>query len=370
MFFAVIFAIWTGMHVYAFWRIASVPVIASHVPRLVLSLAALFLWGSFIFSRVVGRVGLAWLANVMEFIGVTWVGLVFLIFVCLLAVDVVTGFGFLLPRIAPSLRGYALLVAAVLAVIALVQGMRAPVVSAYDVTVPGLPAERDGMVVASVSDMHLGTMLDQKWAAARIAQIEELRPDMVVLAGDIVEGHDEPTQQWVPVLRKLTAPLGVWAVNGNHEGYGRRPGSDLLEQAGVHVLRDQWVEAAPGLIVAGVDDLTSRQRRTGHYAEFIQKALSGRPAGATTIFISHTPWSPEKASAAGVRLMVSGHTHNGQIWPFNYVVARIYPFIAGEYKVNGMTLVVCRGTGTWGPRMRLWQRGEIVKVTLHAGARS
>ncbi len=214
-------------------------------------------------------------------------------------------------------------------------------------------------------------MLDEKWATARIAQIEQLRPDMIVLAGDIVEGHDEPSQQWVPVLRQLSAPLGVWAVNGNHEGYGRDgSGGDLLAHSGIHVLRDEWAEAAPGLIVAGVDDLTSRQRRTGHYTEFIDEALSTRPVGATTIFISHTPWNPEKASVSGVRLMLAGHTHNGQIWPFNYVVGRIYPFIAGRYDVNGMPLIVCRGTGTWGPRMRLWQRGEIVKVTLRAGATS
>lgn len=371
MFFVVIFAIWTVMHVYVFWRLASVPVVASWVPRIVLAAVALVLWGSFMVSRMIGRLGLPGLANAMEFAGVTWVGLVFLVFVCLLATEVVTGFGFLLPRIAPALRGYSLLAAFALASIALVQGMRAPVVSSYDLNATGLPAARNGTVVVAVSDMHLGTMLDQQWAAARIAQIEQLRPDLVVLAGDIVEGHDEPNQQWVPVLRNLKAPLGVWAVNGNHEGYGRSgQGENLLEQSGVRVLRDQWAEAAPGLIVAGVNDLTSRQRHSGHYAEFIDKALAGRPAGTATIFVSHTPWSPEKASAAGVTLMLSGHTHDGQIWPFNYVVSRIYPFIAGKYDVHGMSLIVCRGTGTWGPRMRLWRRGEIVKITLHPPAGS
>jgi predicted MPP superfamily phosphohydrolase len=369
MFFAVIFAIWTAMHVYVFWRVASIPTVASLFPRIVLAALALFLWGAFIASRLVERVGFSRLASGMEFVGVTWVGLIFLLFVCLLATDLVTAFGFLMPRFAPSLRGYAVLAAFALAAIALVQGARAPVITSYEVNVNGLPAERDGMVVVSVSDMHLGTILDERWASARIAQIEQLRPDMIVLAGDIVEGHDEPTQHWVPVLRKLAAPLGVWAVNGNHEGYGRnRVGENLLEQSGVRVLRDEWAEAAPGVVVAGVDDLTSRQRRLGRYAEFMDKALAGRTAGAATILISHTPWAPEKASAAKVALMLSGHTHDGQIWPFNYVVARMYPYITGLYNVNGMPLIVCRGTGTWGPRMRLWRRGEIVKVTLHRAA--
>jgi predicted MPP superfamily phosphohydrolase len=366
MFFLVIFAIWTVMHVYVFWRIASIPVITAFVPRIILALVALFLWGSFIVSRIVDRFGTRWLASAMEVVGADWVGLIFLIFVCLLVTDLATGFGFLLPRVAPGLRGVAVLVAMALAVIAVVQAMRAPVVSSYDVRIPGLSADRDGTVIVAVSDMHLGTMLNPKWARARIAQVEQLRPDMVILAGDIVEGHDEPGQQWVPVLRQFSAPLGVWAVNGNHEGYGREGhGENLLEESGIRVLRDQWAQAAPGLIVAGVDDLTSLRRRDGHYAEAIDKALAGRPAGTATVFISHTPWSPEKAAASGVGLMLSGHTHDGQIWPFTYVVKAIYPFIAGRYNVNGMSLIVCRGTGTWGPRMRLWRRGEIVKVTLH-----
>jgi predicted MPP superfamily phosphohydrolase len=96
----------------------------------------------------------------------------------------------------------------------------------------------------------------------------------------------------------------------------------------------------------------------------IEKALQGHPVNAATILVSHTPWSAETAAQAGVSLMLSGHTHEGQIWPFNYVVGLTHPFLAGRYEVNGMPLVVCRGTGTWGPRMRLWRRGEIARITL------
>ena len=92
-------------------------------------------------------------------------------------------------------------------------------------------------------------------------------------------------------------------------------------------------------------------------------ALAGRPAGAT-ILMSHTPWETEDAARDGVGLMLSGHTHNGQIWPFTYLVKLVYPRIYGNYKVGGMSLIVCRGTGTWGPRMRLWNRSELLRITL------
>ena len=94
-------------------------------------------------------------------------------------------------------------------------------------------------------------------------------------------------------------------------------------------------------------------------------ALAGRPTSAT-VFLSHAPRQAERAEHAGAELMISGHTHGGQIWPFAHLVRTVYPLLAGQYSVNGMPVIVCRGTGTWGPRMRLWHRGEILRITLRA----
>jgi hypothetical protein len=115
-----------------------------------------------------------------------------------------------------------------------------------------------------------------------------------------------------------------------------------------------------------VDDLTAR-RQFGATDDPVDRVLAGRPAGAA-ILLSHTPWQAERASARGAGLMLSGHTHNGQIWPFNYFVQRRYPLITGRYQLGGMTLIVSRGAGTWGPRMRLWQRGEILRLRLRPAA--
>ena len=95
----------------------------------------------------------------------------------------------------------------------------------------------------------------------------------------------------------------------------------------------------------------------------VGQALAKRPRG-TTVLLSHSPLEMERAARAGAELMLSGHTHGGQIWPFGYLVGIFYPLVAGRYDVDGMTVIVGRGTGTWGPRMRLWHRAEILKVTL------
>ncbi|MBP7149685.1 MAG: hypothetical protein KBD01_19335 [Acidobacteria bacterium] len=170
----------------------------------------------------------------------------------------------------------------------------------------------------------------------------------------------------LPQLRQLTAPLGVYAVTGNHEHYaGLDESIELFRAAGYRVLRDEAAEAAPGIVVAGVDDLAARDQ-FGVADAPLERALAARPPGAT-LLLSHTPWQAERAAELGAGLMVSGHTHDGQIWPFRYLVRLRYPCVAGRYHVGDMTLVVGRGTGFWGPPMRLFRRSEILALTLRRG---
>jgi predicted MPP superfamily phosphohydrolase len=353
----------TLLQAYVFWRAASVPVIKRCVPRSALVVLAAALWASLFLSLYLGHDGSGALARLLELFGMTWLAVLFLSFVALLVTDLVTGFGLLLPRLALRLRGWALLGAGVLSVFALVQGLRPPVVREYEVRLAGLPPAMDGTVLVALSDLHLGSLLGERWLAARVAQVQALRPDIVVLLGDLLEGHGQAEGDLLADFRHLAAPLGVWAVTGNHESHGGRSiSARLLEATGFEVLHDRWAEVRPGLVLAGVDDLTSR-RRAGLGGDPIRRALDGRPPGAT-ILLSHTPWEAEKAAAAGVGLMLCGHTHGGQIWPFDFVTRTVYPLLGGRYEVDGMPVIVCRGTGTWGPRMRLWRPSEILRVTL------
>jgi len=369
VFIIIVLSIWTILHLYVFWRAASVPLIDRHVSGWLLIVVAVFLWASYPLARILDSAGADFVARPLEFLGANWIGVIFLLFSGLLVADVVSGFGFLLPRLAPSLRGWGLVVGAALAAIALVQGLRPPVIRNYEVRLASLPADQDGTVLIVVSDLHLGTLLGERWLAARIAQIAALRPDLVVVAGDIIDGggrSEDAMQPLLPTLRRLTAPLGVWAVTGNHEFYAGLDASvRFLEDAGFQVLRDRWAEVRPGLIIAGVDDLTAR-RQFARNGDPLERALAGRPESTATVFVSHTPWQADKAARAGVGLMLSGHTHDGQIWPFGYLVHPMYPLMGGRYEVGGMPVIVCRGTGTWGPRLRLWRPSEIVRIVLRA----
>jgi predicted MPP superfamily phosphohydrolase len=349
------------MHLYVFSRAASVPFVKRLVPRKILIGTGFILWVMFFLGRVIGHGGTGVLAGILEFLGMNWMAVLFLIFVSLLAIDLVTLFGFLVPRLSPSLRGWALLFGLGISAIALFQGLRPPVVEKYEVSLPGLPEAMDGTVLVALSDMHLGSQLGERWLAARIAQVNAQRPDLVVLLGDIFEGHGPPKDELITTFKGLSAPLGIWAVPGNHE-FHRGGDMSLFERESFRLLRNGWAQVRPGLVLSGVDDLTSRRRR-GQGGDPLSLALLGRPPGAT-ILLSHTPWQAERAAKAGVGLMLSGHTHGGQIWPFDYLVRKRYPLFEGRYEVNGMTVIVCRGTGTWGPRMRLWRPSEILRVTL------
>jgi predicted MPP superfamily phosphohydrolase len=363
----------TVLHVYVFIRLAPLPWCRSGLGRKLLLGSGVLLWLIFVLGRMLRRQEGALLAELFEFAGMQWMGSLFLFAAALFAVDLISGFGLLLPQaIVFRLRSIALISGAVLVLTAHVQGLRPPVVQQYEVAVNRLPADLNGIKIAMISDLHLGEMLiNADWLKARVQQVQALQPDCIVLVGDIFEKTPDPAEL-VPVLRQLSAPLGVFAVWGNHDlmrSDRQEAGTAILADSGIRLLRNEWVPLADGLLLAGIDDLTLAHRRgaTEEGEAYLRSALADRPAQAVTMLLSHTPWLAERAAVGGVSLMLSGHTHNGQIWPFTYLARIPYPFVSGQYVVDGMNLIVCRGTGTWGPRMRLWQRSEIALIRLGDG---
>jgi hypothetical protein len=364
MFRGILLSAVTLMHVYVFWRGSSVPFLRRHMSMKALAATGMALWILFLFGRIYGHDNPGALAQVLELAGMIWMATLFLIFVSMLAVDGITGFGRLLPRFAPVMRGAAMVVGVLLSVIALVQGLRQPVVQNYEVHLRGLPPKLEGIVLVGLSDLHLGSLRNERWLGKVVSRVQAERPDIIVLLGDIFEGHVMPTKEKAAGLQGLKAPMGVWAVLGNHEFHGRDRIAALFRDAGITALRNERATILPGFSLAGVDDLRSHHR-AGSKTDFITRTLSPPQPGAT-VLLSHTPWFARKAAKAGAGLMLSGHTHGGQIWPFGYLVRILYPLFAGEYDVDGMTVIVSRGAGSWGPPMRLWQPGEIVRVTLRA----
>ncbi len=386
IFLVIVLSIWTALHAFVVWRVARTPLVAEHLPKRALLVIAALLWLSYPLARLLDSRGLEALSYPLEVLGAIWMGVLFLAFMAVLASEILSlllllaspdsgRLGVLLSALAANLPAAGAALAVLLGAIGAVQQARGPAVVGREVRLQGLPAALDGTVLVEVSDLHLGSLLGGSWFERRRAQIEAVHPDIVVVVGDLIDGNAAHVERLLPLLTRLRAPLGVWAVTGNHEYYaGLDRSVKLLEQAGYRVLRDAWAEVAPGLVIAGVDDLTARQQFAPQGVpsrplseSWLNGALAGRPPAAT-VLLSHTPWLVEQAAAAGVGLMLSGHTHDGQIWPFGYLVALRYPFVGGAYDVGAMQLVVCRGTGSWGPPIRLWRRSEIVRIVLRSPA--
>ncbi len=199
---------------------------------------------------------------------------------------------------------------------------------------------------------------------SRVVQVQALKPDIILLLGDIFEGHGENTEAFVPVFRKFSAPHGMFSVDGNHENHGiNRDSKSSLNGTQIPLLQKELTQPIPGLILAGRSVLRSHDEVSTTPPWNPPK--DHRSGG--LILLSHIPEDSQKAADTGVNLMLSGHTHGGQIWPLSFLVAMVHPQLGGIYKVDDMTLLVSRGTGTWGPRMRLWRPGEILHIRLRSG---
>lgn len=365
MFRTIFIAVWAVFHIYVFWRVGTLPAVRRLIPWYMVAGVAVVLWSTFLAPRFLRDSMSRSLASKIEIVGDQWLGVVFLLFCSLLVADIVTGFGFLIRQHAPLMRTLGLTTGILLSMIAFVQGMRAPVVNGYEVTMENLPPEAEGLTIAALSDLHIGATLGKDWLESRVAQVNSMQPDAIVILGDIIEGYSavEGAPSMKSAFAKLHAPLGIWAVLGNHDHHsGPSSTATLLQDAGIRVLRNEWTEMRPGLVIAGVDD--RRGPGSGGQEDRIRQALSGRPPGTAAVFLSHRPEAVDQVADLGVELMLSGHTHGGQIWPFTYIVKTLNSLMDGRHVRDGLTIIVSRGTGTWGPRMRLWKPGEVILITL------
>ncbi|MET0858268.1 MAG: metallophosphoesterase [Telluria sp.] len=368
MFSIILNVIGSLLHFYVASRLYKIGPIRERVSARAWWLGAGAIWLLYIAGIQLGDEALDWRWWPGQF-AMMWIGIQFVMTLCLLVADLVTGFGLWWRSLAPRLIAVAAAAGVFLSAFAIYQAMRAPAVVEHELVLKDLPAALDGTVLVALTDLHLGAQRRSAWMQQRVEQINKIAPAAVLLVGDQVEDNPVRDAQLGTVLRGLKAPLGVYAVTGNHEFYGDVDTTIAeFEAGGVRWLRDRKVQLAPGLVLAGLDDIGRTMRSGGNFLGGLDELLPGPPANTATILLSHIPAPSlvENAAARGVDLMLSGHTHGGQIWPFSYLVKREFPLLVGAHKVGDMALVISRGAGSWGPRMRLWQPGEILKLTLRS----
>jgi len=366
VFFSTVLGIWLLFHLYVGWRLWSLPIFEGKSGHRALLVGLILGYIAYPVGRILYHHGLPRLGTVVEYAGGLWMGFVILLFCAFVVVDLVTLFGLVLKPWVVPMRTVAVVAVLVLAVFAWVGGLVRPRTVELEVELPNLPAAADGLVIAHLSDLHLGSLIGGRRLQSVIEQIDAMKPDLVAITGDLVDGDVGTVETLVPQLKTLTAPLGVYSILGNHEIYA---GADrcraLMRNSGFSVLDSAAVEFIPGVWIAGVPD-NGRGPGTNGPDGALGAALAGVGEGAAVIYLQHAPGNEDSIAAAGVGLMLDGHTHGGQIWPSHYLVRRIFPHMAGVRTIGDMTQVVSRGAGRWGPPMRLFAPSEIYRITLRS----
>jgi len=314
-----------------------------------------------------------------------WTGLALLLVVTMLATDVC----WLLIKLVPSapmhdpgrrlvlrraLGFTALGGGGLLAVFSTWNCLRQVAVKPLTVVLKRLPKSLDGVKIVQITDLHIGPITDGGWLRQVVAKVNALKPDIIVVTGDLVDGSIEKLGHLVAPIKGLTAPLGVYFITGNHEYYhGVEPWCAHIAGLGLRVLRNERVSIVAGaqrgsFDLAGVDDWSSR--RFPGQGHDLPKALAGRDPDKALVLLAHQPAAIDEAAAHGVDLQLSGHTHGGQIWPFNYAVQLQQPYLEGfhRHRDTATQIYVSSGTGFWGPPMRLGTSAEITDITLRSAA--
>ena len=376
VFIGLLLIILLGGHVYLAEELVIAPALAE--PWRGAALALIALGGSLlvlqpIAERTVPRTLSRWLA----WPAALWMGFAFLLLVLSLGSQLVRALmGAGLAEGAGAGPSGARVWAAAVAALGLAAGvkgvrtvLRGPVLDRVEIRLARWPHQLDGFRIVQISDLHIGPILDRRFAAAVVERCNALCPDVVAITGDLVDGDVGVIGEEVAPFAHLHAAHGVYFVTGNHDYYsGADAWAARVEQLGIRVLRNERVTVGRDgatFDLAGVEDHHAHMVSSTH-REDLPAALEERDASRPLILLAHDPLTFRTAARHGVDLQLSGHTHGGQIWPFNYLVRLSTPYVVGHHRQADAQLYVSRGTGFWGPAMRLFAPGEITEIVLRS----
>ena len=241
------------------------------------------------------------------------------------------------------------------------------IVERHTVSLNGLPEIFKGFKIVQISDLHIGQMMTGAKLQEIVDQVNSLQADLIAITGDLVDGNTEKLFGEIAALKDLKAEQGVYFVTGNHEYYsGADDWTTAIEKMGIKVLNNANVKikkANEWFYLAGVTDHEGKKFGAKHASDF-NKALSGLDNSKKKILLAHQPIAVIEAAEYKTDLVLAGHTHGGQVWPFNYLVYLQQPYVKGFHQHKSTTLYINQGTGCWGPPLRLDSYNEITEITL------
>jgi len=373
LFLLTFFLIYGGVHLYLFAKIKGAfhPSVTANV---ILVIILVYMILAPILVRMCERYGYDTLASIMAYTGYLWMGVLFLFFVSSLLLDIycllirastlVSHRDFSHLVISPV---YAFLLSLIISSAINVYGyFEAKNIGTEQITIASskIPEAAGRIRIVQISDVHIGIIVKGERLKHIVEEIKKAHPDILLSTGDLVDGQIDALTEQATYLRDIQPRYGKFAITGNHEFYaGLDQALNFTQAAGFTVLREEGVNVAGVINIAGIDDPTVDA--FGLPEEISEsKVLSGLSRQHFTILLKHRPVI-EKDSLGQFDLQLSGHTHNGQISPFNFVVRRFYPLITGYFNLpHDAHLYVSRGAGTWGPPIRFLSPPEITVIDL------
>jgi uncharacterized protein len=374
IFFSIVILLYGSINTYIYLRglqaMPSVPVL-----RQWFTIGFWFLALSYFAARLIERVAQSWLTDGLVWIGSFWLGAMAYFVLILLVIDVLRLANYIVPFFPACItQNYQqakqiIALAAVGIVLFTIIGARlnqmSPIIKTLDLTIHKRSPLKE-LNIAMISDVHLGTIICNSHFVRIVEKINSLNPDIVLFAGDLVDEDIEPVirQNLGETLRQIKSKYGIFAVTGNHEYIGGVDAAcKYLTEHGIVMLRDSVVEVADAFTLVGREDISVRQF-DGRQRKPLEELMKTVDRDLPIILMDHQPVRLNESVEQGADLQFSGHTHNGQLWPFNYIADAVYE-VSWGYKQKGNThIYVSCGVGTWGPPMRTGNHPEDVNVKL------
>ncbi len=376
IFFAIVITIYALVNIYIFIRgLQAIP--SGSLMHTWYIWSFWILAGSFIAGRFLERIYIGPITDIIIRIGSFWLAAMLFFFLLVVIFDLgrmINYFVQFLPAKGTAAYGQLkiwTLGSSLFVVVALILAGHInalhPKVRTVEITIDKPAAGMQRLEAVVMSDIHLGTIIDREHLDRIVEKVNNLKPDIILLPGDILDEDLEPVirQNSGETLRQLSAPLGVYAVMGNHEyiGGGARA-YEYLTNHGIKVLRDTSIYIKDHFILVGRED-RNKGGFTGNGRKTLDELFQEVDFSYPVILMDHQPYYLEEAAEQGVDLQLSGHTHHGQIWPLNLITQSVYTISHGYGKVGNMQAYISNGVGTWGPPVRIGNRPEIVHLIIH-----
>lgn len=337
----------------------------------------IFLVLSYFAGRLFENIWVSPISLVLVYIGSFWLAIMIFLFLQLLIVDALRLLNYLF-KIFPSfiykdiektkrVVAFVILIITIITVAGGFINKNMIIIKKYKINIKKNAGNLKTLNIAMASDLHLGTINSYGFMYDVSEKINSLNPDIILLAGDIIDEDLAPVIKYDvgDHLLRLKSKYGVYAITGNHEYIGGvEPAVDYLIKHNIHILRDSSIKIDNSFYVVGREDLAKKQF-AGKQRKELSEILKDVDKSLPIILMDHQPFKLEEAQQNEIDLQLSGHTHNGQIWPFNYIVEKVYQ-IAWGYRVIGKThYYVSCGVGGWGPPIRTGSRPEIINIKLN-----